>query len=351
MLPDLVLSELARRGPLQRMLVTAAWPSLTTESRLQVISVVQRQGVTRSTPDWLLDLAQTDPSEVVRYWAARAYRFEETVLEFSPAEGSGVWPYLSKPASSEELARAAWARADSSELVRLSVEDLGMFADGKLNEMSHLQRLVSIRNASHLSFCSFMEWLANSVEASFPDQELCECAEEFFSRPDVAEDLRQVEFSDGMTEYREGKAIELGWELLTGKVGRLLGSYLVMVLPVKRGLTIIEAEKLASLPEDFLSAAIWRRNEDPVFADLANMVRDQPERFPPSVVKSLAIDDEEPIAQTGDGARTDYLLRNAVDRTGAAMEVLLSIRKDLQRLHARLDELQQGAVRRRGIFG
>ena len=52
MLSDRVLGELVQAGPLQRALVSAAWPSLSTESRLQVIAAIQGEGVLRHTPDW-----------------------------------------------------------------------------------------------------------------------------------------------------------------------------------------------------------------------------------------------------------------------------------------------------------
>lgn len=71
MLSETVLEQLARPAPMQQTLVETAWPSLTAESKLQLIQSIQGTGPSPSTPGWLVDLALADPAPIVRVWAAR----------------------------------------------------------------------------------------------------------------------------------------------------------------------------------------------------------------------------------------------------------------------------------------
>jgi hypothetical protein len=66
MLPDTIVEELTRPTPLQQRLVGLAWPSLSVESRLQLLAHSE------SGP-WLLALALFDERDFVRYWAARSW--------------------------------------------------------------------------------------------------------------------------------------------------------------------------------------------------------------------------------------------------------------------------------------
>jgi hypothetical protein len=350
MLSDAVLADITRPGPTQAMIVAAAWPSLAVESRLQVIAAVQGNGVSRSTPDWLLDLAMQDAAAIVRYWAARgAYFREEGSVDFSEKSDDGF--FKRKPAPPEDTARALAARNDPSELVRLSVDRLGILGGDELTSMPQQQRLIAIRNQAHPSFSSFVDWLCKAVEEQVPDEDLATCSAEFFAHPEVVEQLKEDDFEDGMTAHLEGKAVTNGWALLKGKAGPRLTAQLVWILPVKRGLGSVKAEELASMPERVLSSLLHRRGDEATFLELAELIRKHPERFPPDVVKSLRRDDEDYFTMPDAEVRAEYGLRNAVDRQAATIEAVIGIRREVGRLRERVDEVYEAATRKRGFFG
>lgn len=350
MLSDAVLADITRPGPTQSMVVTAAWPSLAVESRLQVIAAVQGNGVNRSTPDWLLDLAMQDSAAIVRYWAARGAHFrEEGPLDFTATSEDGT--FQRKPAAPEDIARARAARQDPSELVRLSVDRLGILLSDAFTAMPQQERLIAIRDQSHPRFSSFIDWLCKAVEAQVPDEDLATCSAEFFAHPDVIEQLKEDDFEDGMTAYYEGKAVTDGWSLLNGKAGPHLTAQLVWILPVKRGLGSVKVEELAVMPEGVLGSLVHRRGDDAIFVELAELIRRQPERFPPAVVKALRRDDEYSHTMPNVNDRAEYRIRNAVDRQAATIEAVIGIRRDLGRIQERVEEVYEAATRKRGIFG
>ena len=350
MLSDAVLADIARPGPTQPMIVAAAWPSLAVESRLQVIAAVQGSGVNRSTPDWLLDLAMQDGADRVRYWAARsAYFREEGPVDFTEKSDQGF--FKRQPAAPEELERVRAARNDPAELVRLSVDRLGLLGSEELTSMPQQQRLIAIRNQAHPSFSSFVDWLCKAVEEQIPDDDMAVCSAEFFAHPEVIEQLKEDDFEDGMTAHLEGKAMTSAWALLKGKAGPRLTAQLVYILPVKRGLGTVRADELASMPEQVLSALLYRRGDGATFLELAELIRKQPERFQADVVKSLKRDDEDYFSMPNAEARAEYGIRHALDRQAATIEAVIGMRREIGRLRERLDEVYEAAARKRGFFG
>jgi hypothetical protein len=352
MLSENVLADLTRRSPSQSMLVTAAWPSLSTESRLQVIAAVQGDDWPRNTPDWLLDLAMTDSAEIVRYWAARVAWFrEDCPLELSTETEHG---FRRLPAAPEDLKRAQAARNDPSDLVRFSVERLGYLSDADpLMAMPQQQRLIAIRNQETPSFVSFIDWLGKAIEGHVSDDDLAQCAEEFFALPSMIAEMAEDDFEDGMDAHVNGKAMTDGWALLKGKAGPQVARTLVYVLPVKRGLGRMKAEDLAAMPAQVLQSILFRRLDDhnDTFAELTDLIRKQPERFPPQVVEQLERQDEMYFSRPNPGEREERARRHAVDRQAAALDTALEIRREVQRLHERLNEVEAVASRKRGFFG
>lgn len=353
MLSEKVLADLTRSSPLLPALVTAAWPSLSTESRMQVIAEVQGSGVGSATPDWLLDLAQRDSAEIVRYWAARsAYFKEEGPIDFAAGKGAGGLLFNRKPPDPVDVERARRAREDSSQLVRLSVDRLGLMMDGDaLTKMPQLQRLIAIRNSEHSSLSSFITWIGGALEAGVHDEELAECTEEFLANPDVIRQLKVDNFEDGLVAHVEGKAMAEGWQLIKEKAGKRLAMRLAFALPTERGLRTMKVTDFIDMPELVLDALVLRRGEDKVFMELADLVRTQPDRFPERVVKSLKRDDEDYFAMPTAEEKADADLRRATDRHAATLEAVLAIRGEIRKLQERLEEVYEAASRKRGIFG
>ncbi|MBK8527151.1 MAG: hypothetical protein IPL57_08635 [Rubrivivax sp.] len=350
MLSDIVLADIARPSPTQHLIVTAAWPSLSVESRLQVIAAVQGTGLTRSTPEWLLDLAMQDQAAIVRYWATRAAYFREVgPVDFTAESESGF--FEPTPAAPADLERVRAARNDPSELVRLSVDRLGLFDVEKLSSMPQQQRLLAIRNQGSPSFSSFVDWLCKAVEQQVPDDDLAACSAEFFALPEVNEQMRNDDFDDGMAAHLEGKAMTDAWALLKHKAGPRLTSQLVYALPVKRGLGTVKAEELAAMPERILRSLLHRQGDGEAFLELAEMIRKEPDRFPPDVVKSLKRDDEDYCSMPDAQARVEHGLTNALDRQAATIQLVVGVRREIGRLRERLDQIYEAATRKRGFFG
>ena len=71
MLSGDVLADLLKPSYLTEIVVVTAWPALSVESKLQILSEVQR-GRLGATPDYMLPLIVSDPEPIVRYWGLRA---------------------------------------------------------------------------------------------------------------------------------------------------------------------------------------------------------------------------------------------------------------------------------------
>lgn len=75
MLTERILEELSRNTPRTPELVKLAWPSLSTESKIQIIDGLQQKVGLTYTPSWLMHICIEDDSALVRYWAARKFQF------------------------------------------------------------------------------------------------------------------------------------------------------------------------------------------------------------------------------------------------------------------------------------
>jgi hypothetical protein len=221
----------------------------------------------------------------------------------------------------------------------------------ELTPMPQQQRLIAIRNQAHPCFSSFIDWLCKAVEEQIPDDDLAACSAEFFAHPEITEQMKEDDFEDGMTAHLEGKAMTNAWALLRGKAGPRLTAQLVYILPVKRGFGTVKADELAAMPEQVLIRLLYRRGDGATFLELAELIRKQPDRFPPDVVKSLKRDDEDYFSMPDENERTEYRLKHALDRQAATIETILLLRREVGRLQERLDQVHEAATRKRGIFG
>ena len=69
MLPDKVFAEFSSNTPESQLMVKLAWPSLSTESKLQLISALQTKN--HYTPTWMAELAAADQAPIVQFYAMR----------------------------------------------------------------------------------------------------------------------------------------------------------------------------------------------------------------------------------------------------------------------------------------
>ncbi len=150
MLSDSVFQEFAKRTPPQRRLIEAAWPALSTESKLAVIEAAIGPGYGAATPDYIVDLAQADSAEIVRYWASLHTYFRR------PPKNQLDALVLGRKITPEEAARTERLEADPSELVRAAGISGGLFGP------SQLTRLVAIRKANSPSTDGFAKFRGES---------------------------------------------------------------------------------------------------------------------------------------------------------------------------------------------
>jgi hypothetical protein len=340
MLSDALLADIARQCPTQTIIVSAAWPSLSVESRLQVISAVTGHGL---TPDWLLDLAMQDSAAIVRYWAARNALFrKEGPIDFTELEKGN---YERMPATPADLARFKAALTDQSDLVRLSLDRLQFPFAEKLNSIPQQQRLLGIRN-SPPSFGAFIAWLAKAIEEPLSDDDLAACSSEFFAHPKTLEAIEEKDYEDGGVAHAEGKALEQAWALLKGKAGPQLTATLTYALPLERGLFRLKAQDLAEMPDHVVRRLLFRQDEGGVLLELADLIHEQRDRFPAEIVEAL---DQDYLRNPE--AKAQHRLRNALDRQSATIDAILAMQRDLSRLRERVDEVYDASTRRRRFFG
>jgi hypothetical protein len=351
-LAENVLAELTRSGPLRPRLVSAAWPSLSTEAKLQVVTAIQGPDAGGSTPGWLLDLAQADPAAIVRYWAARGYSFRETQADWGNRDERGMPQTV--PAAPSELARYERAKADPSELVRLCVDlpsELSVL-DGGLADVPHLQRLLVIRSATGFWLYLFVDWLEEARDAGVPEPELYECLVEFLNRPETeAYGRGRTRGEDPFLDLKNDEALERLWESLQHYPAHSpIATMLAGWLPGSAGGAPISVETLAALPQQVIESVVGRYREGGVFKELFDLVLREPVRFTEGVQKAVKMHLSAPEMTTSPEAMEGDFWRSRTDRSEAAVSLLLDLRSRIESLATRLDEVEAGIRERRGLF-
>lgn len=343
MVSESVLDELVRATALRQHLVEMAWPSLSTESKLQVIQAIQADFVSMSTPNWLLKLAIDDPEPVVRYWSARHAYFNAT------RPGDFDDRLMQAPASEEELELYAKASRDASIFVRCCIDSGETFDYMHLSSLSQIERLLFTRRLTMPSILPFIEWLEDAVENGVPDSDLRDCAHEFFMHPVVRKDMgrKGADFVDGFDAHQRGKAIRKGWNL-TKVAGPGLCTTLAFALPTSYGLGTMSVEEIAELSDGVLSTLIYRKGESNEIDDVIQLMNNHPERFSSQLQQRLNSDDD--IRELVPDEIEEKLRMSAIKRQEATLEVALEIRQQLNQLQSQIQDTQAEASKRRGFF-
>ncbi|UVE65224.1 hypothetical protein L2Y90_15515 [Burkholderia pyrrocinia] len=343
MLSENVLEELLRATPMREHLVREAWPSLTTESRLQIIQAIANQ-MFGAIPDWLAMLAIEDHAPIVRYWAARSAYIKKPAAENT----SDAFEFL-RASTDAERKLYEKAKGDSSELVRICSERGETLSYRDLADEPQYRRLAFLRSLSTPDVRSFFEWLDRAIDDGVPDAELTECATEFLALPEVRRTLERNpdDFPDGGDAYTAGKAIRAGWDLIK-RAGPALRRQLAFVLPTRMGLTTIGVDELASMPPEVVAALPWRTDGFREIGELVTIMRAHPERFADEVVKSLASADNVYLPSGDELA--DARARNAVDLSRATLDTLIRLKEKVTALSSQLELMQQELSSRKGGF-
>jgi len=345
MLPDSVLEELGRNTPLQSYLVTAAWPSLTTESKLQLIQAIQGKGGSPCTPDWLLDLALED-APVVRIWAARFAYFKEPVAAGTDMFGT--------PPNEQERALRERAINNVEPLVHAKVGQPSTFLDfDGLTQLPHLERLWAIRTTGTPNFASFIDWIEKALAAKIPVLEICECVGEFFALPDVMKEFgRDDSALDAYATMRLREAMVKGWELVKN-VPIELQHTLVFRLPLQVGRHgKMTAEPLALLPPNVLNSLFYLSAADTTdeLERLKTSVLKAPDQFDKDIVKTLQRECDEAYLAPSEAAVRKQRLFERRDHGQATLEVLSSLVDRFDTFEERLVELEQNLRPKKGFW-
>lgn len=338
MLPEKIVEELVRNTELSKELVLMAWPSLSTESKLQVICAYHLQSGSPSTPDWLAQIALDDDSALVKYWAARY-----TYFNTNPADAKLF------PASEDDQRLYIKAARDESPLVRFCTEKHQLlFSFENLNELPQTSRLLAIRHLDYPSLSTFTQWLESAINKKIPDHELRDCAQEFFMHPSVKKEMARTpsDFNDGFDAYQSRKGMEKGWEVVR-KAERGLRIVLSCYLPTSSGMGSMNIEDLTTLPDEALSMLIYQMPTSKEVDSLKNLIRNHPEKFSESIQKDLKQFDEQNLS-TSDIENQKKL--KSVTPQEVMLQEILNLKTEIVRMQDDIREVISETSKKRGFF-
>jgi len=328
MLSENVLEHLTRKTPLREHLISTAWPSLSIESKLQVIDTLTEGGGLSVLPDWLIFLAMGDASPIVQYWGLKDAYFK-----------------IPKPDLPKDSSMDFYQRASDSQqpLVKSLAAKAGMFGFEHLNNASQLSRLAILRNGNTDNFALFMSWLDQAFENGIPDIELGECCTEFLNLKVVQEELSTKFFEEGYDAHTAGKGIETAWNLMK-KAGPYLLSSLLYRIPTSLGLKTIKVEILCDMPEKVLSAYPYWTAPSREIEQVVELMRSNPERFPDKAIKSLSYVDSGGFPS--DDELAIQLAYSSPARSKVLLDSILKLQNDISDLRNQVDVI----AKKRGIF-
>ena len=289
MLPESILEELTRHsyGPVQEAVVCMAWPSLTVETKLQVLDKILPVGRTNTVPPWLMNLALRDEHTVVRFWAARRMSFA-----YLPTKEELFDPPLPFEGPAQlELTRQL--QQDPSEMVRSASKGLSGVSFKRLENQPQLERLLMVRHLYRPHLFALIDWLKEIAQNGIiTDYDLRDIVDEFFRHPDVRtyladEDSFRRLAGDDMFYFKDSNAIVDGWMLAKTSTPGLQYA-LARNLPISRGYSSLAIEQALEMPTTILEYIIQGEEENPLVRELKKRVAAEPNRFDDSVVRALA---------------------------------------------------------------
>ncbi|MDB5823672.1 MAG: hypothetical protein JWR21_2376 [Herminiimonas sp.] len=334
MLDEQSLEFLARDAPLRQQVVELAWPSLTVESKLQIINAIQN-GPFKTTPTWLMQMCMDESAPLVRYWAARFYTFADEHDRVWPAHLSGL---NLPPTPRWEKELRAKAAADSSELIRACVSKTPW------DNNAQFERLVLARNRGTLNW---VHGLNKAFDDGFSDEDLAESLHELLAKPEVQRDLKSaVSYNDGPTAYYGGQLVIVGWALVA-KAGPKLRRLLALSLPTHRGLARIAPSALAALPVDALETLAFRATKSEEIVAALDLVLSSPEKYGEATVKAL----EEKLAMRAEYASDgEEASAPTSDTKKETLAQVLNLKLQIGGLTEQLNGLQLQMRAKRGVF-
>ncbi|MBU9681934.1 hypothetical protein KTF56_03520 [Burkholderia gladioli] len=132
--------------------------------------------------------------------------------------------------------------------------------------------------------------------------------------------------------------------------GPALQRQLAFTLPTRMGLTTMNPDALATMPERVLAALSWRTDGSPEIAALISLIRTNPQRSPEEAVRS--VDRTEGVTAPTDEERRITRDRQALDRPRATLEAVIRVGEKVDGLADQFKQIRQEQLgRKRGFFG
>jgi len=228
MLNKFLLNQFTQASPASRVMCRRAWPSISSESKLQIIESYQSTG---DLPFWLLELALGDKAEIVRIWCMKTADIEVNGL----VDKDLYIQIYGEKEYKEKLEIYTKTQNDSSDLVRDHVgrNYFNTFID--FTTISQDSRLIRIRHMLGFSHHMFIK-LFDEIYQKLSKEDLIECLDEIIENLDKYWSL-QIDI----------ETLEEGWKLAS-TVNENVASRLVKILPIQANNKWIKAELMLELP-------------------------------------------------------------------------------------------------------
>jgi hypothetical protein len=240
MLSDLLLDEFCRAAPLSPALLSEAWASLSTESKLEIIYAA---GKNRALYTSVLDLALADTAAIVRAFAARSHTF-------------GVHDLMRPEERADELRRVQLIEREPSFLVREAAKACGNLGLLYLEQVPQLARLVRIRNLDRSDGEHLAQFVAKGLATGdIPLSDIRDCLMEYFAGDAFKADLERV-----VPRAAVVAGPSVGWDrlwALAASVPEELGFVLAAHLPYEFERWKVSPALLHALPNELKKTVVF----------------------------------------------------------------------------------------------
>lgn len=338
MLSGKVLKELVERSHIQDDLIELAWSALDVESKLQIISELQKGGELQLS-DKMLALAGKDDSPIVRFWASRFSVVADFLsdVERKAERSDDKIGWLSEH-TKEAIKTAKRLQNDEVTIVReMANLKVGLFR-GPEEPLNPRQRLLAARFFGTTSIFQMMEWVDKLwQDGDIQQDEVDMIVTEILQSTRVGEEFPADELNrDGMTHFSNLQNAAEIW-----KMACRLPKYAAKVIGYFAPITVEGSNVLVDvfdeLPSETQAAAISRRDSN--IAELLERVRANSDNYDEEVLKTVERDDRYAFEMPTDEEIEDNRKRNSVDREQTLIEITLALSKQLEELREELDSV------------
>ena len=317
MLSGKLLKEFTKGSYIKDELIKLAWPSLDTESKLQIISNLQDDGKNRLS-DNLLTLAGNDSDAIVRFWASR-YLVASNILSDVVLDHS-----------EEAIATARKLQDDESSMVRDLANLNFKFLGGPEEPLNPQQRLLSVRFFESGNISKMMEWARDLwKQKTIGEGDIYQIVGEILRSPYLKEEFPEVmSLRSASNYYNVGDAKRI-WQMsseLPKQAAREIGYY----APIWVEQSNILLEVFDELPAVTQAAAVFRREDN--VNEIIEKVRETPNNYDDEVVKTIEAYDKYEFEMPSSDEIEEMRILRATDREQSLVEITIALTKQLREL-------------------